>query len=290
MLKKRIMGVVIVRDGVAVQSLGFQRYLPLGRPEILVDALDRWGVDEISVIDITATRKAHLNVELLRVLSRSCQVPLTYGGGVRTVGDMTAVIQAGADKVMINDAFWRSPALVAEGGALLGRQCIVVSMDVVRTAAGEARVYDYNRRVATDADPVTQTRAIEAAGAGELFLGFVHRDGSKRGYDLEVARAVAGAVTIPVTLCGGVGHPTHFAEGLDIPRVSAVAAANYFSFTEHSVTTTKQLLRTKLGKDLRHDASFDYAGATFSESGRVAKKDDAVLKELLFEYHPQEVI
>lgn len=290
MLKKRLMGVVVVRSGIAVQSFDFGRYLPIGRPEILVEALDSWGVDEISVIDISATRRGGPNVDLVRLLSRSCQVPLTYGGGIRTAADMATIVQAGADKVMVNQAFRRDTEIVPEGAQVLGSQCIVVSLDVTRREDGSLAVYDYLAGKATDEDPARLAVRIEAAGAGELFLTFVDRDGSKRGYDLDAARVICAAVKIPVTLCGGVGHPSHFAAGLEVDRVSAVAAANFLSFTEHSVTTTKAVLRARFGADLRLDTYFDYAGAPFEESGRVAKKDDAILKELLFEFHPQDVV
>lgn len=295
MVKKRLMGVVVVRGavdgpGLAVQSLDFRRYLPIGRPEILVEALDRWGVDEISVVDITASREGRLNLDLIRTLSRTCQVPLTYAGGIRSAEDMTAIVQAGADKVMIASAFHRSPAIVGEGATLLGNQCIVVCLDVVRVEDGSLRVFDHLAGRATDDDALAAARAIEEAGAGELFLQFVHRDGSKRGYDLEAARAVAAVITIPLTLAGGVGAVAHLAEGLDVPRVSAVAAANFLSFSEHSVTTAKRLLASRFGKVLRMDTYFDYTDAPFTEEGRVGKRDDAVLRELLFEFHPQEVI
>lgn len=289
MLKKRLIGVVVVRDGVAVQSIAFSRWLPIGRPEVVVEALNQWGVDEIAVVDTTASRTGRApDFVLATRLSRWCQVPLTFGGGIRTVDDMTRLVQAGADKVMVNRAFVADPSLISAGAHRLGNQCIVASIDLQRDDSG-LRVWDHVARAPLAEDPVTVAKRAEDAGVGEVFLNSVDRDGAKRGYDIEGASRVASALSVPVILCGGVGHPAHFGEGLALPNISAVAAANFFSFTEHSVTTAKQFL-LRAGVALRQDTYFDYADASFTEAGRVAKRDDRALKEMLFEFHPREVI
>lgn len=290
MLKKRIMGVVIVRNGIAVQSIGFARYLPVGRPDIVVEYLNNWGVDEISVVDISASRKGQLNVELVRKLSSCCQVPLTYGGGIKTADDMARIVQAGADKVMINHSFIAHPELVTEGAERLGIQCIVVSLDAVRDDDGQARVYDYLARRALDETPAAAARRAQQLGAGEIFLNSVDQDGSKLGYDLNLAASVAEAVSVPVTICGGVGEAAHFAEGLAISNVCAVAAGNFFNYTEHSVTLAKQFLIQKRNAQLRHDTYFNYCDSDFTAAGKLKKKDDRTLKEMLFEFHPREII
>lgn len=302
MLKKRIMGVIVVRDGIAVQSLGFKRYLPIGRPEIVCESLNSWGIDEISVVDISATKNgAPLNLELVKSLSGLCQVPLTYGGGIKSVDDMRRVVQAGADKIMINQAFLHNPELVTDGAKLLGNQCIVVSLDF-KAAAPEPgtsspsrdlktiKAYDYLNQY--DCDKTLEALAVEAErrGAGEIFINSVIGDGSKQGFDLEVAAFISSRIKVPATVSGGAGHPTHFIEALKIPNISAVAAANFFNFTEHSVTTTKEYILKKSGLGLRHDTYHTYAHSEFLEDGRLAKKSDQALKELLFEFHPKEVI
>jgi cyclase len=289
MLKKRLMGVVVVRDGIAVQSIAFKQYLPIGRPEIVVEYLNTWGVDEIAILDISATRNSSPDTELVRRLSACCQVPLTYGGGIKTAQEMARMVQAGADKVMINHAFLSNPQVVREGAECLGRQCVIVSLDVLRDETG-AKVFDYLSRTKLRESPIELAQKSEQLGAGEIFLNSVDRDGSKRGYDLEIARQVASAVKIPVTLCGGVGLAEHFNQGLEIENISAVAAANYFNFTEHSVTITKQYLCQEDGAKLRHDTAFNYAGAIFQQNTRLARKADRTLKEMMFEYHPKEVI
>lgn len=290
MLKKRIIGVIVVYNGIAVQSIGFSRYLPIGRPEIVAEYLSNWGVDEIAVADINAYKKASPNVELVRRLSSCCYVPLTYGGGIRTVEDMIVTVQAGADKVMINQAFLSSPELVSMGAERLGVQCITVSVDSIRDQKNRARVYDYVSRSATEKLVVDLALEAQRLGAGEIFLNSPERDGSKTGFDLELARDVANAINIPVTICGGVGTVSHFADGLSIERISAVAAANFFNYTEHSVAHTKQCLIQTYEMSLRHDSYFSYKGTNFSGDGRLCKKDDRELKEMLFEFHPNEVI
>lgn len=290
MLKKRIMGIVIVRNGIAVQSIGFVRYLPIGRPEIVVEYLNTWGVDEIAVVDISASRKGQLNVELVRKLSSSCQVPLTYGGGIKTVDDMARIVQAGADKVMINHSFVSQPQLVTAGAERLGIQCIVVSLDGVRDDDNQARVYDYLARRALEESPAAAARRAQDLGAGEIFLNSVDRDGSKLGYDLNLAASVAETVSVPVTICGGVGEAAHFASGLNINNVCAVAAGNFFNYTEHSVALSKQFLIQKRNAQLRHDTYFNYCDSDFTAAGKLKKKDDRTLKEMLFEFHPREII
>lgn len=289
MLKKRIMGVVVVKDGLAVQSIGFKRYLPIGVPEIVVQYLNTWGIDEIAVVDIDASRRQHLNIELVRLLSQSCQVPLAYGGGIQTADEMTRIVQAGADKVMINQTFLHNPSVISQGVELLGSQCVVVSLDV-RNSDGKTQLFDYMSGSALPRSVIEAAREAEAKGAGEIFLNSVDRDGSKKGYDLAIARDVSAAVKIPVTLCGGVGEVSHFAEGLDVQNISAVAAANYFNYAEHSVALTKQSLVKEFGANLRHDTYFNYHGSSISPTGRLMKKSDPVLKEMLFEYHPKEII
>ena len=289
MLKKRLMGVIVVSNGIAVQSLGFERYLPLGRPEVIAEHLNQWGVDEIAVIDIQATRSGKVDSKLLKRLTNYCQVPVTYGGGLKSVEMMTRAVKAGSDKVLINQAFFRQPELVSFAGETLGKQCVVVGIDIKRKD-GVAHVFDYLTNSFRETVPVQIAKMAAELGAGEIFINSVDQDGSKQGFDLEIAKEVAESVKLPVTICGGAGRPEHFLEALDIPNISAVAAANYFNFNEHSVTIVKEFVRRKRKNLLRHDTYFDYKDHPILDSGRLAKQDDKKLKELLFEYHPQEII
>jgi imidazole glycerol-phosphate synthase subunit HisF len=288
-LKKRVIGCIIVRDGIAVQSIGFRKYLPIGKPEIAAEYLSRWGIDEIALLDISATRAGRVNFEMIRRVSAECQVPLAYGGGLESVDQMVEAVKCGADKIILNQAFYKRPELASEGAEHLGDQCIMVSLDVMRDENGYG-IWSYLDGKAT---PMRLLDAIELAqtmGAGEIFLNSVDRDGSQVGFDTEALALAGEQARIPLIGCGGAGHPKHFADALVIPGVAAVAAANFFHFTEHSVAVLKSYMNRASTIPLRNDCYFNYVESNFENDGRIARKHDATLKELLFEFHPPEVV
>lgn len=289
MLKTRIVGVLVVKGGIVVQSLNFKRYLPVGSVAVAVEYLNRWGIDEIVLLDIDATPQGQPpQFDRVREYSKFCQVPLTVGGGVRAVADMERLVHSGADRIAINAAAIENPALIEEGARRLGSQCMVVSIDVRSQGNGEYRVYSHSGSRATPYDPVVLAKRAEDAGAGEIFLTSIDRDGSKRGYDLELLRSVAAAVNIPVIVCGGVGHPGHLLEAANM-GVSAVAAANFYHFTEHSVIVAKSHLKAA-GANVRLDSYVTYEGFQFDGDGRAARISDEALDKLRFEVIPEEVI
>jgi cyclase len=288
-LKKRLVGCVIVRDGIVVQSLGFRRYLPVGRPEVTLEFLNQWGIDEIVLLDITAARRGGPDCAMVKRSTERCFVPLTVGGGVRTVADMDALMHSGADKIAVNTAAVDAPALISEGAARYGNQCIVVAIDARRTGPGrwEAAV-DGGRRL-TGVSPDTLAHDAVSRGAGEILITSIDRDGSKQGFDLELIDLVASAVDVPVIVCGGAGHPRHFLDAFRQPNVSAVAAANYFQFTEHSPIVTKAWLGAN-GFDVRLETYAHYRDSGFDADGRLQRRTDEYLDELIFEIIPPEVI
>ena len=289
-LKKRLIACLVVKNGIVVQSIGFSRYLPVGRVDIAVEFLNSWGVDEIVMLDIDATPSGRgPSAELTARAARRGLVPLTVGGGIRSVDDMRQVLRSGADKIAINSASIADPELVAHGARVFGNQCMVVSIDVGLDAERRYRVYSPALRAPIDLDPFEHGRRVEKLGAGEILLNSVDRDGSQTGYDLQLISRMAEAVNVPVIVSGGVGHPSHFVEGFQAGNISAVAAANFFHFTEHSVTTAKSYLAAE-GIDIRLDTYADYRGHEFEEQGRVSKRPDEKLAELIFEYVPKEVI
>ncbi len=291
MLKQRVVAFLPVKNGVVVQSIGFERYLPVGKPRIAVEFLNQWGIDEIILVDIDATREGRLvDLEMIRGLSRVCFVPLTVGGGIRSVADMTEVIHSGADKICINAAAFRTPEIIEGGAETFGSQCIIVSIDARRNRRGEAEVFLNSATEPSGIHPVDFARRVERLGAGEVLLNAADRDGMKSGYDLALADEVAQAVKIPVIVCGGAGHPKHFAEGLSLPNVSAVAAGNIFHFSEHSVTVAKSYLRRRKEQELRLDTYVDYSEFDYEPDGRISPKSDDDLEKLFFEIHPKEVI
>ncbi|MCK5451209.1 MAG: imidazole glycerol phosphate synthase subunit HisF [Candidatus Omnitrophica bacterium] len=290
MLKKRITACLVIKNGIVVQSIGFTKYLPIGRPSIAVEFLSKWGIDEIVLLDIDATlQRRKPNLEVIREVSKKCFIPLTVGGGINEPEDIKRLTHCGADKICINKVALETPKIISESADVLGRQCIVVSIDVKKKREGKYDVVADSGTMSMDMDPVKWAKQVETLGAGEILLNSVDKDGCGKGYDLDLIRMVAEAVSIPVIACGGVGHPRHFLEGAVNAGASAVAAANFFHFTEHSLITTKSFLRIQ-DMDVRLDTYADYKDIAFQETGRISKRYDQYLDRLRFEHHPEEVI
>lgn len=274
MLSKRIIGSLIVKDGIVVQSLGFRRYLPVGSPEVAVEFLNQWGVDEIVVLDITASKMGEPDYSLVERLAKKTRVPLAYGGGIRRLEAMRRLVAGGADKLVINTAVYENLGIVSEAAAVFGQQCIVVSIDVHEGTNGVT-------------EAITRAKSAEENGAGEILVRCIERDGSKRGFDPLLVEAVASAVQVPVIAAGGCGSATHAADAV-AKGAAAVAIGNMLHFTEHSIVTIKQELK-QAGVPVRLDTYATYDGFAF-EDGRAQKRDDEYLQKLRFEYHPPEII
>lgn len=288
MLKRRVVATLVVRNGIVVQSIGFRSYLPVGRPQIAVEFLNQWGVDEIVLLDISAAVNGRgPDIEMVRSIAKGCFVPLTVGGGVVTLEQARALISSGADKVSFNQAALYTPELLARAAEVFGTQCVVGALDCI-SQHGLHHVYDYRRRKIMPIDPGEFAKILVAHGAGEIFINSVDRDGSKKGFDLPLIRHLCQSVNVPIICCGGVGCPEHFAEIFQETTVSAAAAANFFHFTEQSVTTTKAAISSVAA--VRFDSAADYVGSTFDEDGRSQKKSDKILEEMRFMRIKREVI
>jgi len=281
MLKKRIVATLIVRDGIVVQSIGFKHHLPVGKPSIAVEFLNQWGVDEIVFLDISATVGGREpNFSLVREISSFCFVPLTVGGGITRLDQVKELIRCGADKVCFNQAAIHQPELLNKTAQVFGNQCVMAAIDAMSTPEGY-RVYDYRRRLLLEHEtPGRMAFRLQELGAGEIFINSVDRDGSYRGFDVPLIQNVCEAVTVPVISSGGAGRPDHFVEVFEKTGVSAATAANFFHFSEHSVTTTKATVRRVV--EVRHDTHADYADSVFDTAGRLLKKDDRVLEDMRF--------
>ncbi len=290
MLKQRVAAVLLVRDGIVVQSIGFQKYLPIGKPEIAVEHLNRWGIDEIVMLDISAQKLADVRLDQsVAHVAPYCLVPLAVGGGIRSVDHIRDVIKSGADRVVLNTSVFDDPKLIERAAERFGTQCIIAAIDAAPSTdtAYDTFVDGGGRR--TGLSPKDMARRAEDHGAGEILIQAIHRDGSKLGYDLELVADVAGAVSVPVIALGGVGTPVHMAEAARVPGVSGLAAGNFFHFTEHTAAVVKAGLQTS-GIDLRHDSYADYRAYAFDEYGRLRKRADEDLEELLFIHYVDEVI
>ena len=280
MLKKRIVAVLVVRDGIVVQSIGFKRYLPVGRPAIATEFLSDWGADEIVLLDISASRlEREPDYGMVRDAAKKCRVPLVVGGGITRIEHVGELIRCGADKVCVNRVLFHDKNFVSAAAHVFGGQCVVGSIDACLLEEGY-RVYDYLQGGARDITPVELARQLQEDGIGEIFINSVDRDGSYAGFDLDLVRQICEAVSVPVICCGGAGEFRHFVDAFEKTGVSAAAAANMLHFTEHSVITLKAMI--SCGVLVRNESGASYVGSTFDDGGRLLKKDDAELENMRF--------
>lgn len=251
MVKKRLIPVLILREGMIVQTLRFKFTNMIGDAITAVEFFNRWAADEIVILDVSRdTRKREKFYPVIENLSRKCFVPLTVGGWVTDVDQIRTLLRCGADKVAINTAAIDRPDFVTEAAAIFGSQCIVSAIDARRRDDdGWEAVADRGRR-STGLDAVEWAREVERLGAGEIFLTSIDHDGSRQGYDLALMQAVSHAVTVPVIAFGGVLSWQDLVDGIQIGGCEAAAAANVFHYTEHSTRNAKEFMRTA-GIDVR---------------------------------------
>jgi cyclase len=250
MLARRIIPCLDVKDGRVVKGVRFVDLVDAGDPVEVATRYDAEGADELCFLDITASHERRPII--LDVVARTAErafMPLTVGGGVRTVDDVRALLKAGADKVSINTAAVARPELVREAAERFGTQCVVVAIDARRRVADDPargwEVYTHGGRTPTGRDAVEWAASMEAAGAGEILLTSMDRDGTRLGYDLELTRAVAERVGVPVIASGGVGTLEHLYDGLVTGGADAVLAASIFHYGEHTVREAKDYLATR---------------------------------------------
>ena len=287
---KRVIAVLVMRHGWVVQSIGFERYLPVGRPEIAARFLSEWGADEIVLVDITATAEGRtIDPHLIERTAERCYVPLTVGGGLRTVGDMRTVLRSGADKVLVNSLLIDDIGVIDAAAGVFGNQCLVASIDV-RAAEGDWWAFGDSGRRETGMDAADLAERAMLAGAGEVLLNSIDRDGSRRGYDVALASHVGSRISIPLILAGGAGHPGHLCQALTCNRVAAAAAANFFHYTDHTIAVVKAWLH-RHGIPVRRDSFADYAHVGIAHGdGRIVKRPEDELEREIFEFIPDEVI
>jgi len=258
MFKVRVIPCLDVKDGRVVKGVNFVNLRDAGDPVEAAIAYDAAGADELCFLDITASHeKRGIILDVVRRTAEACFMPLTVGGGVRSIEDIRALLASGADKVSINTAAVERRGFVREAAEKFGDQCIVVAIDAKRVwKPGEKarwEIFTHGGRHPTGIDAVAYAREVVALGAGEILLTSMDRDGTKKGYDIALTCAIADAIPVPVIASGGVGTLEHMVEGIRDGHATAVLAASIFHFGEHTVREAK-LYMAKAGLPMRLDA------------------------------------
>jgi cyclase len=257
MFKVRVIPCLDVKDGRVVKGINFVNLRDAGDPVGAAIAYDEAGADELTFLDITASHEDRgIMLDVVRRTAEACFMPLTVGGGVRTIEDIRMLLASGADKVSVNTAAVARRAFVKEAAEKFGDQCIVVAIDAKKVSqAGEAdrwEIFTHCGRKPTGIDALAYAREVVALGAGEILLTSMDRDGTRQGFDLALTRAIADSVTVPVVASGGVGTLDHLVEGVRDGHASAVLAASIFHFGEYSVREAKQYM-VRAGLPMRLD-------------------------------------
>ncbi len=243
MMKMRVIPCLDVKDGRVVKGVNFVDLVDAGDPVEQARIYDREGADELTFLDITASHENRDTIfDVVRRTAEQVFMPLTVGGGVRTVEDIRKLLLAGADKVSINTAAVHRPEFVREGAEKFGSQCIVVAIDAKQTAPGKWEVFTHGGRNNTGLDAIEWAKRMESLGAGEILLTSMDRDGTKSGFDLALTRKVADSLSIPVIASGGVGTLDHLVQGIRDGHATAVLAASIFHFGTYTIGQAKAAL------------------------------------------------
>lgn len=251
MLKARIIPCLDVNDGRVVKGINFINLVDAGEPVAQAKLYDAEGADELCFLDISASQENRETIyDVVERTAEACFMPLTVGGGVSTIEHVRKLLLAGADKVSINTAAVTNPDFVAAAATKFGRQCIVVAIDAKQSAPGIWEIFTHGGRRSTGIDAITFACQMVEFGAGEILLTSMDRDGTKKGFDLALTRAIADAVNVPIIASGGAGNVDHLTAGIREGHASAVLAASIFHFGEVSIPTAKTAM-SKAGIPMR---------------------------------------
>jgi cyclase len=246
MLKKRIIPCLDVKDGRVVKGINFVNLIDAGDPVEQAKIYDENGADEICFLDITASSENRdILLKIVKKTAQKISIPLTVGGGVRSLEDINKLLSSGADKVSINTAAVSNQNLIEESSKKFGSQCIVVAVDAKKVKDNKWEIFTHGGRKSTGKDVIKFIMKMQEMGAGEILLTSMDRDGTKKGYDLDLTKKVSNLVNIPIIASGGVGSLEHLYQGIKIGKASAVLAASIFHFGEFSIQDAKKYLDSK---------------------------------------------
>ncbi len=242
MLKNRIIPCLDVKDGRVVKGVNFENLIDAGDPVSQARFYYEQGADELCFLDITASSENRSAIfDTVKKVASVCFIPLTVGGGIRTIDDFHKLLLSGADKVSVNSAAIKNPDLITQASNKFGAQCVIVAIDAKKNAAGNYEIFTHGGRNATGIDAIEWAKKVVSLGAGELLVTSMDKDGTKSGYDLELIEKITAAVSVPVIASGGVGNLQHLADGIKA-GANAALAASIFHFKEYSVRQAKEFL------------------------------------------------
>jgi cyclase len=251
MLKKRIIPVLLLRDGRMVKGKQFMNFRDTGEPKTAVRIYSAQDADELVLLDINSSPVSRESlVQTLTLASEECFMPLAAGGGINSLEDIRELLLAGADKVVINTSTVTNPELIVKASRYFGNQCIVAGIDY-RTISGVSNVWIRNGREKTKFTPIEHAQKLAAMGVGEILLNCIDRDGMMQGYDLEFSETLASSTNVPVIICGGAGNFMHLAEALQCDNISAAACSSLFHFGDNNPIRARSYLRN-LGLPMRN--------------------------------------
>ena len=246
MLKIRIIPCLDVKDGKVVKGTKFINLKYAGDPVKQAQIYDNQGADELCFLDITASsEKRNILYKVVKKTAQKCFMPLTVGGGVRSVSDIRKLLLSGADKVSINTSAIKNPNLIKESSSKFGNQCIVVAIDAKKIRKKKWEIYTHGGRKKTGIDAIKWAKKMENFGAGEILLTSMDKDGTKTGFDLELTKKISNIVNIPVIASGGVGDIQHLVDGIKIGKASAVLAASIFHYGKYTIKQVKKKMKEK---------------------------------------------
>ena len=246
MLKVRIIPCLDVKDGKVVKGTKFVNLKYAGDPVKQAQIYDKQGADELCFLDITASSdKRNILYNVIKKTAQKCFMPLTVGGGVRSVNDIRKLLLCGADKVSINTAAIKNPGLIKKSSSKFGNQCIVVAIDAKQVKKNKWEIYTHGGRKNTGIDAIEWAKKMEGLGAGEILLTSMDKDGTKSGFDLKLTKKISNSISIPVVASGGVGNIQHLVDGIKIGKASAVLAASIFHYGKYTIRQVKNKMKQK---------------------------------------------